>query len=160
MNETPAPSPLSRPAAPQRKGGAVRTLAILAAVVVVIGVALAGTWMAISSDKNDTRASTTTIDPAMVAAGRQLTMQKGCVTCHSEDGTIIRGPSYKGLYGSTVTYTDGTTGVINDDEVRDALVHPAAKVIDTFEPLMPPAKLTEEETKNLIAYLRSIGAGK
>ena len=157
MNDT--PPPVARPAAP-RRGSALRTLSILAAVFVIVGAALAGTWVAISSDRNESPAATPKIDPAMIAAGRQITMQKGCVTCHSEDGTIIRGPSYKGLYGSTVSYTDGTSGIINEAEVRDALVHPAAKVIDTFEPLMPPAKLTEAETKNLIAYLRSIGAGK
>lgn len=165
MNQTSpvAPSPVKSPSAPRRKGGALRTVSILAAAAVVVGGALVGTWAAISSDGNQVGGKTPgtpPIDPAAIAAGRQVTMQKGCVTCHSEDGSIIRGPSYKGLYGSTVTYTDGTTGHIDDNEVREALTKPAAKVIDGFEPLMPPAKLTEEETKNLIAYLRSIGAGK
>ena len=89
-----------------------------------------------------------------------LTAKIGCITCHSDDGSIVRGPSYKGLFNSRVTYTDGTTGVVDADDVRYALVHPSAKVIEGFEPIMPPQKnLTEAETQNLIAYLWTLRVG-
>lgn len=91
--------------------------------------------------------------------GRQVVLKYGCVQCHTDDGTRAQGPSFKGLFNSTVQYIDGSTGVVNEEDVRYALREPAGKVIDTYEPSMPKFsdRFTEEETVNLIAYLRSIG---
>ena len=95
------------------------------------------------------------------ALGKQVTMKYGCVTCHSDDGSRKMGPSYKGLFGSTVQYDDGSTGVVDAQEVRNALDKPTEKVIATYDANMPKITgLSEEEIQNLIAYLASIGAGK
>lgn len=90
--------------------------------------------------------------------GRQVVLKYGCVQCHTDDGTVAQGPSFKGLFNSTVNYIDGSTGIVNEEDVRYALREPAGKVIDGFEPSMPKFsdRFTEEETVNLIAYLRSL----
>lgn len=91
--------------------------------------------------------------------GRQVVLKYGCVTCHTDDGTRAQGPSFKGLFNSTQQYIDGSTGVVNEEDVRYALREPSGKVIDTYEAQMPKFsdRFSEEETVNLIAYLRSIG---
>ena len=92
--------------------------------------------------------------------GRQVVLKYGCVQCHTDDGSRTQGPSFKGLFGSTVTYIDGSSGLIDEADVRLALREPSAKVIATFDagtmkafPNMPDAEIV-----NLLAYLRSIGA--
>ena len=91
--------------------------------------------------------------------GRQVVLKYGCVQCHTDDGARAQGPSFKGLFNSTVTYIDGSTGKIDEADVRLALKEPAAKVIEGFDPLMKAfPEMPEEEIVNLLAYLRSIGA--
>ena len=35
---------------------------------------------------------------------------RGCATCHSLDGTRGQGPSWKGIWGQTHTFADGSFG--------------------------------------------------
>ena len=144
---------------PKKKSSAVQTLAILAGFGLIVAIAAGVMFVVFNKREPKPVAVVTKTYPGDVAAGRLVTMKNGCVTCHSDDGTIVRGPSYKGLFNSTVTYTDGTTGVVDEADVRDQLVHPTSRVIETFEPIMPPAKnLSAKDIDDLIAYLHSIGA--
>lgn len=95
-------------------------------------------------------------------AGRQVALRPevNCIFCHSDDGSPGQGPTFKGLWGSTVRYDDGSTALMDDKQIRWALQHPNEKIVDGFEPRMPndiDTKLTESDRLNLLAYLRSIG---
>lgn len=95
--------------------------------------------------------------------GKQVSMRLGCATCHTEDGVRAIGPSFQGLWGSVVTYEDGSTALVDDNEIRAALKAPNAKIIAGFEPRMPDDmdnKMSEEDRLNLLAYLRSLGVQK
>ena len=144
---------------PQNKSGLGQTLAILAGFGLVVAIAVGVMAVIFGRSEPKPAKPVAVAFKGDVAAGRLVTMKNGCVTCHSDDGTIVRGPSYKGLFNSTVTYTDGETGVVDEADVRDQLIRPTSKVIEGFEPIMPPAKnLTPADVDNLIAYLHSIGA--
>lgn len=93
--------------------------------------------------------------------GKQLSMTKGCVACHTLDGSQLVGPSYKGLYGKTETVvTDGKTRqvVVDDAYIRKSILDPTADVVDGFQPLMPPQQglVTEDDIKALIEYIKSV----
>ena len=97
--------------------------------------------------------------------GRQVALRPdvSCVTCHSDDGSRITAPTFKGMWGSIVTYDDGSSELMDDKAIRWTLKHPNEKIVDSYEPRMPndiDTKLTEEDRVNLLAYLRSIGKGK
>lgn len=104
--------------------------------------------------------ASTTDSPESIAAGKIVASKNACFTCHTDDGSINRGPTWKGLYGSAITYDDGSMAIVDDAIIREALVRPVAKIMENYEGIMPPVKLNEEDTKNLIAYMRSIGVGK
>lgn len=131
-------------------------LALLVAIILLVG-GVGGVLIFTGGPAEPTGPVVSLGDPVK---GRQVTLKYGCIQCHTNDGTRAQGPSFKGLFNSTVTYIDGSTGVVNEEDVRYALREPAGKVIDGFEPQMPryADQFTEEETVNLIAYLRSIGA--
>lgn len=98
-------------------------------------------------------------------AGRQVALRAdvNCVFCHSDDGSAGQGPTFKGMWGSVVTYDDGSTVLLDDKAIRWTLLHPNEKIVEGFEPRMPndiDTKLTETDRVNLLAYLRSIGKGK
>lgn len=92
-------------------------------------------------------------------AGERLSKVKGCHACHSTDGSLLVGPSYKGLLGSTVTVVSGgqTRQIVADEEyIRRSILEPTADVVEGYEPVMPKVDATEEEIAALIEYLKSL----
>ena len=92
----------------------------------------------------------------LVEAGRKVFLQRGCVACHSLDGSRKVGPTVKGLFGHDVPLADGTTVKADEEYVRESLVKPGAKVVQGFPNVMPPSNLPEQDLKALIAYLESL----
>jgi cytochrome c oxidase subunit 2 len=91
--------------------------------------------------------------------GDQLFQEKGCMACHSIDGTLRVGPTLKGLFGKTVTVmADGKERKVVSDEVylRKSILEPNADVVKGFPPIMPPQKMTEDEINELIQYMKEL----
>lgn len=93
------------------------------------------------------------------ARGKAIAQAKGCLGCHSVDGSRIIGPSWKGLYGGRTELADGSAARVDDDYLRRSIAEPNAQIVKGYPPLMPPSELTEDETEALLAYLRSLGGG-
>ena len=93
-------------------------------------------------------------DPA--AHGKQLAESNGCLGCHTLDGNVTVGPSWKGLYGKTETLTDGTTAEVDDAFLKESITDPNAKVPEGFNPGMPPYQFSDAELDALVAFIKSI----
>ena len=93
-----------------------------------------------------------------VARGAQLYERKGCVACHTVDGTPRVGPSFKGSWGSELELAGGLTIVFDEAYVRESLASPQAKARAGYPPSMPSydGLLTEKEIEALLAFLRSL----
>ncbi|GJG97368.1 c-type cytochrome [Cupriavidus pauculus] len=94
-----------------------------------------------------------------VEQGRSLAQSKGCVACHSVDGTQGVGPSWKGLFGSTQTFVDGSSAAVDDAFLKKEIQDPQARVVKGFGPVMPKVPVTDEEVAALSAYIHSLGQG-
>lgn len=95
------------------------------------------------------------------AKGAVLYKSKGCVACHTTDGTPLVGPSFKGIFGrseSVVTGGAERTVVVDEAYLKKSMLDPAADVVKGFPPIMPPQKglLTEEELNELVVYLKEL----
>lgn len=90
--------------------------------------------------------------------GAQLYKQKACITCHSIDGTIIQGPSFKGIFGHEVQFTDGSKTTIDENYIRESILNPRAKIVNGFQPVMPTFQgiLKDKQVDALIAYIKSL----
>jgi cytochrome c oxidase subunit 2 len=94
--------------------------------------------------------------------GSVLFKTKGCVACHSLDGSRKVGPSLKGIYRSTQkVVTGGKTREVTADEayLRDSIRNPNADVVEGFRPgLMPPfgKTLSSGEVDALVNYLKEV----
>ena len=84
--------------------------------------------------------------------------QKGCATCHTIDGARSKGPTWKGIFGTSVKLKDGKTAVIDEAYLRESMMQPNAKVVEGFEPIMPTFQglLRENEIRGLVAYIKSL----
>ncbi len=93
--------------------------------------------------------------------GATLYQVKGCVACHSVDGSPKVGPSFKGLFGKRETVIhDGKEIEITVDEafIRRTLLEPEKDRVKGFPPIMPSQKglLTDRELDAIVEYIRSL----
>ena len=105
--------------------------------------------------------------PAPVAAGgadsaaskgQALAQSKGCVACHTLDGSPGVGPTWKGLFGKTETMADGSTALVDDKYLKEFILNPQARVVKGFAPIMPKIPLSDDELAALAAYIQSNGS--
>jgi cytochrome c oxidase subunit II len=91
-------------------------------------------------------------------AGEKLFKSKGCASCHTINGTVKIGPSFRGLFAGTVILSDGRKVTADEDYVRESILDPAAKVVAGFDPVMPTYKgrITDKEITALIEYLKTL----
>jgi cytochrome c oxidase subunit II len=100
--------------------------------------------------------------PAGEAAGLTLMKQNACVTCHSQDGSRIVGPSFKGLFGKNETViTNGSEREVTVDEeyIKKSIYDPNADVVKGYTPGLMPSqkdKLTDEDVKKIVEYIKGL----
>ncbi|MCA8063261.1 c-type cytochrome [Burkholderia sp. AU38729] len=94
---------------------------------------------------------------ALANLGKTLAAAKGCVACHTVDGSPLVGPTWKGLYGKTETMADGSTAKVDDAYLRAFIRNPTARVVKGFSPIMPHFDLSEQELSALVAYIKAQG---
>jgi len=93
------------------------------------------------------------------ARGLKLLETKGCLGCHSTDGSKKIGPTFKGLYGAEVeVLTNGKKRAIIADEeyLRRSITEPAADIVEGYPNIMPKLPVTDEEVKAIIEYLKEL----
>lgn len=95
------------------------------------------------------------------ARGAQLLKTKGCVACHTSDGSVMVGPSFKGIFGHQVTVIqDGKEmkRIADEAYLRQAILEPNAEIVKGFDALMPQQKelLSEAELNEIVAYLKDL----
>lgn len=92
--------------------------------------------------------------------GPMLYKTKGCVACHSTEGSRLVGPSFKGIYGKTITViTDGKERQVkvDDEYLRRSVLQPDADKVKGFENIpMPPQSITDQELDELIAWIKEL----
>jgi cytochrome c oxidase subunit 2 len=97
------------------------------------------------------------------AAGKFLVQGKGCVACHSSDGTKLVGPSFKGIYGHKITVTSGGKSrdiTVDDEYIQRSILEPQADIVKGFESAQMVSykgQLTEDEINQIVEYIKSLG---
>ena len=89
--------------------------------------------------------------------GALLYESRGCETCHSLDGSRRDGPSFKGIFGHEVRFTDGTSLTVDENYIRESILDSQAKIVAGFEGIMPTFQglLREREISALVEFVKS-----
>jgi cytochrome c oxidase subunit 2 len=95
-------------------------------------------------------------------AGEKLYLQRGCPQCHSVDGKPSTGPTFAGLFGSSVALSGGGSVSVDEDYIRTSILQPSAQVVSGYEPVMPSfqGRLSDREIDAIIAYLKTLQGGQ
>ncbi len=96
---------------------------------------------------------------SLAQQGARLFTQLGCDSCHgaAASGT---GPSLAGIYGKPEKLADGTTRVVDDSFLRQAILTPSALHVTGYPQIMPTftGQVDEQQVLQLIAYVKSLDA--
>lgn len=91
--------------------------------------------------------------------GLELLKTKGCLGCHTTDGTPKAGPTFKGLYGSKVTVLSGGKERVilaDEDYLKRSVVDPAADIVKGFPNIMPKLPASKEELDEIVDYIETL----
>jgi len=94
----------------------------------------------------------------LVAQGRRVAADEGCLKCHSTDGTRHIGPTWLDLYHRREKLSDGTLVDADEAYLTRSMMDPALEVVDGFQPVMPSfqGKLGGPEVAALVEYIKSL----
>jgi cytochrome c oxidase subunit 2 len=100
------------------------------------------------------------VDNSLATEGRKLFLKLQCITCHGRQPQG-RAPLLENLYGHPVPLTGGTTVDASDDYIKESILHPDAKIVAGFRPIMPTydGRISELQLLQLIAFIRSLREG-
>lgn len=94
--------------------------------------------------------------------GYKTVEKNGCLACHSTDGSKLVGPSFKGLYGSTVAVSsDGVTHKITADSVyvKSSIFEPNKDIVTGYpQGVMKSYKglISDKEIAFINNYLKTL----
>jgi cytochrome c oxidase subunit 2 len=90
--------------------------------------------------------------------GELLYQRRGCIQCHSIDGSAKTGPSFRGTFGTQQALASGDMITVDENYIRESIVDPMAKVRAGYKPVMPTYRdqLKDEEIDALIAFIKSL----
>jgi cytochrome c oxidase subunit 2 len=91
--------------------------------------------------------------------GAALVEERGCLSCHSVDGSQSIGPTWLGLAGSQRQLEDGSSVVADEEYLRASILEPESQIVAGYPSVMPNAYdfLAEEDVTAIIEYIRSLG---
>lgn len=89
--------------------------------------------------------------------GQDLYTSLGCVACHSLDGTVKIGPSFKDVYGKKEELEDGTIVTVDDNYISQKILTPyKQKPKKGFAPVMTAfqGRVSEADIRGLIEFIK------
>ena len=92
-------------------------------------------------------------------SGFRLYQEKGCMACHSIDGSSRVGPTFKGLIGKKETVMKNgkeQTVVVDEAFVRNYIVNPNVDVVKGYSPIMPHIPMADAELDAIVKYLETL----
>lgn len=95
---------------------------------------------------------------SLVTMGRTVAAERGCLRCHTLDGTPHLGPSWAGLYMSEVLLEDGKRVRADATYLTRSMMDPTVEVHAGYAPIMPSymGLLDAPEVAALVELIRSL----
>jgi cytochrome c oxidase subunit 2 len=94
----------------------------------------------------------------LAAQGHQIAAERGCLRCHTTDGTPFIGPSWASSFGRLRHTSDGRDVRIDEAYLTESMMDPRAVIAAGFAPVMPSYQgaLTPTEASAIVEYIRSL----
>ncbi len=122
-------------------------------------------WMArqkqgLAQSQDAAPAAGETVRPAsdLVAEGRLVAEEQGCMKCHSVDGTRHIGPTWLDLYGRAEKLSDGRTVLADEGYLTKSMMDPGADIVAGYQNVMPTyqGKLSPPQIAAILEFIKAI----
>lgn len=93
------------------------------------------------------------------SGGMGLYASLGCQGCHSLDGSPSSGPTFKGLFGSSVKLTGGQTVKADEAYLLESILDPDKQIVTGYQPgvmsaVIKKGQVSEDDAKTLVDFIR------
>jgi cytochrome c oxidase subunit 2 len=111
----------------------------------------AGDWSRWAEDRPGERQD-------LATAGGKLAAQRGCLRCHTVDGTPHLGPTWAGLYGARIDLASGERVRVDVAYLTESMMDPERRLRAGFSAIMPSYRglLDASEVAALVEYIRAL----
>ena len=95
----------------------------------------------------------------LVDVGKTAYKRYACNTCHSLDGTGGTGPSFKGIWSTTVDHESSESMIVDENYIRESILYPQKNIIKGYpNGNMPTFKglIRDREIQGLIEYIKEL----
>jgi cytochrome c oxidase subunit 2 len=89
--------------------------------------------------------------------GERLFASMGCNACHSGNAAA-RGPNLAAVFGSKLQLANGSSVLVNEAYLRDAILNPSQHITAGYAPIMPTyqGQISEDGLIDLVEYLKTL----
>jgi mono/diheme cytochrome c family protein len=93
--------------------------------------------------------------------GEGLYTSLGCQGCHSIDGSASSGPTFKGLFDSTVELTNGQKVKADEKYLLDSILDPDKQIVKGYQPgvmsaVVPKGTVPQDQAQELVDYIKTL----
>lgn len=90
--------------------------------------------------------------------GRAVAAARGCLRCHTLDGSPFIGPTWAGSFGRRRAITGGGDVLIDEAYLTQSMMDPAAVIAAGFRPVMPSYQgvVSPDEVAAIVELIRSL----
>jgi cytochrome c oxidase subunit 2 len=91
--------------------------------------------------------------------GLSVLKQKQCLACHSVDGSVMVGPTFKGLYGGKELVVAGSSErevTVDEARLTAAIRNPQDGIVKGYPPVMPTIQLSDVELQQVIDFIKTL----
>lgn len=104
---------------------------------------------------------TIVVTPATIAAGKKYAGQFSCQSCHTIDGAKSVGPTWKGLYNSTVPLKTGGTTKATAAYLFGIITNPSSANVAGYDSgvmaeVIAPGEVSDAQARDIVAYIESL----
>jgi cytochrome c oxidase subunit 2 len=96
---------------------------------------------------------------SLLKVGQMAYTGKGCNSCHTVNGNNSTGPTWKGMFGTKHSYTNGETDKLVDENwLRENILYSQKRILNNFGNQMPvfAGQLSPLELDGLILYIKTL----
>lgn len=94
-----------------------------------------------------------------MAAGEKILDKKGCLACHSLDGSEIVGPTFLEIWGRKSTvfeYPETKMVTADEDYIARSVQEPSSQIVEGFDNVMPKLDVSADELKEIITFFKTL----
>jgi cytochrome c oxidase subunit II len=94
----------------------------------------------------------------LATMGARVAAERGCLRCHTVDGTPHLGPTWAGVYGQSIQMTSGQRVIADEAYLTESMMDPTRQLRAGYQPIMPTYRGLIEgiDAAALVAYIKSL----